>query len=82
MTPQPGIDCARVLQQVSDYLDQELDAATCRVIDAHCRECPRCAEVIEGLRKTVGLCREPRDRPLPSAVKGKAQAAIRRLLSE
>ncbi len=78
----PDNDCARLLQQVSEYLDQELDAATCSVIEAHCRECQDCAGVVEGLRRTVGLCREPRGRPLPAAVKAKAQEAIRRLLAE
>jgi anti-sigma factor RsiW len=80
MSEDPDIDCARLLQQVSDYLDQELDAATCRVIEAHCRECQDCAGVIEGLRRTVGVCREPRGRPLPAAVKARAQEAIQRLL--
>ena len=82
MTQDPGIDCTQLLEQVSDYLDQELDTATCRVIDAHCRECQACANVIDGLRRTVGLCREPRDRPFPAAITAKAQEAIRRLLDE
>ena len=82
MTAGVGADCARVLRQVSDYLDQELDATTCGAIEAHCRECQRCADLIEGLRRTVGLCREPRGRPLPPAVEAHAREAIHRLLGQ
>jgi predicted anti-sigma-YlaC factor YlaD len=82
MTQDVRVDCGRVLQQVSDYLDQELAAATCSAIEAHCAQCQSCRDVVEGLRRTVGLCRESRTRPLPPAVKAKAQAAIRTLLGQ
>lgn len=73
-------DCAAILDKVSAYLDQELDSATCAVIDQHCSGCPACAELIAGLRQTVGLCRETGARPLPPGVRARARASIRKLL--
>lgn len=72
--------CAALLERVSAYLDEELDEATCGAIDEHCRECPRCADIVAGLRATIGLCRESGRRPLPPAVAAKARAEIQRLL--
>lgn len=73
-------ECVRLLERVSEYLDHALDEGTCRAIEAHVRACPSCAAVIDGLRRTVGLCRDTGDRPVPAAVKTLAQASIRRLL--
>lgn len=78
MTLEPA--CTAILEKVSAYLDQELDAATCAVIEQHCAGCPSCAGVVAGLRDTVGLCRQTGERPLPSEVRARAQASIRKLL--
>ena len=80
MTNQP--DCAAILEKVSAYLDQELDAATCAEIDRHCAGCDDCTALIAGLRQTVGLCRETGSRPLPADVRARAQASIRKLLKK
>jgi hypothetical protein len=77
----PSADCVTLLERVSAYIDQELDEATCRAIDEHCRECADCAGIIEGLRSTIGLCRATGERPLPPAVRARARAQIERLLA-
>jgi anti-sigma factor RsiW len=73
-------ECRRVLASVSAYLDGELDATACESIEAHCRGCAGCAQVVAGLRETVGLCRQAGSTPVPEAVRQRARASIRRLL--
>jgi anti-sigma factor RsiW len=73
-------ECRRVLASVSAYLDGDLDATTCESIEAHCGTCAECADVIAGLRKTVGLCRQAGSTPVPEAVRQRARASVRRLL--
>jgi anti-sigma factor RsiW len=73
-------ECRRVLASVSAYLDGDLDAPACDSIEAHCGSCPGCADVIAGLRKTVGLCRQAGTTPIPEAVRQRARASVRRLL--
>ena len=73
-------ECRRVLASVSAYLDGELAAAACESIEAHCRGCAGCAQVVAGLRETVGLCRQAGSTPVPEAVRQRARASIRRLL--
>jgi anti-sigma factor RsiW len=72
--------CRGLLASVLAYLDGDLDPATCDAIETHCRGCPRCSEVIAGLRETVGLCRQASLAPLPEPVRERAREGVRRLL--
>lgn len=80
MTESSRPDCAAILANISAYLDGELGATECAAIDEHCSHCPRCAPVVEGLRRTVGLCRDAGTVPLPDAVRQRARESVRRLL--
>ena len=39
-------ECARVFALLSEYLDQELPAATCDELEQHLGGCPQCIEFI------------------------------------
>ena len=76
----PPNTCKEVLSHISGYLDGELDAMACDAIDRHCLECASCAALVNGLRETVGLCRQAATAPLPDAVRQRARESVRRLL--
>ena len=82
MTSGLGAECRRLLASVSAYLDGDLDATACESIEAHCRECGKCANVIAGLRETIGLCRQAGARPVPEPVRQRARDRVRRLLDD
>ena len=73
--------CPETLARISAYLDGELDAGACRDVERHCVRCPACAAFLEGLRQTVGLCREAGAAPLPERVRQRARDRVRTLLS-
>ena len=75
-------DCAAILSNISAFLDGELDSTSCAGIEAHCARCERCAPVVEGLRRTIGLCRSASALQLPDAVRQRAREGIRRLLDQ
>ena len=75
-------ECGTILANISAFLDGELDAASCAAIEAHCAECERCAPVVDGLRRAIGLCRSAGTVPLPEPVRQRARDSIRRLLEE
>jgi anti-sigma factor RsiW len=77
-----GADCRAMLERMSAYLDGDLGPAECRAIERHCRGCPPCAVFVTSLRRTIGLCHEAAKRPLPNAIRRRAKARIRRLMSE
>lgn len=80
MTPTPHPECAAILSEISAYLDGELAATRCSEIEAHCATCPECAELVQGLQKTIGLCQGVAAEPIPAHVRERAQQSIRQLL--
>lgn len=52
-----GSECRELLEQLSEYIDGELDPAGCAAIESHNEDCPRCVAFIESLRRTVDLIR-------------------------
>jgi anti-sigma factor RsiW len=73
-------ECREILFKISDYLDGELDATACDEIDRHCTQCASCTEIVEGLRQTIGLCRQVAAAPLPAELRQRALERVRQLL--
>lgn len=73
-------ECAAILGNISAFLDGELDATACAAIEAHCARCGFCAPVVAGLQRTIGLCREAAEAPVPESVRARARDAVKRLL--
>jgi anti-sigma factor RsiW len=73
-------DCERVLADVSAYLDGDLGPEACRALQQHCSGCEACRAMVRDLERTVGLCHEAAQRPLPPAVRRRARAQVARLL--
>jgi anti-sigma factor RsiW len=82
MTRKRSPECTTVLTRIARYLDGDLPAAKCRDVEDHCRDCADCATAIKGLRETIGLCRAAGRKPLPTAVRRKARAQVKRMLAK
>lgn len=54
----PGLTCQRVVELVSDYLEDELDAHVRASVEAHLAVCPGCLEYLSQMRTTVGSLRD------------------------
>jgi anti-sigma factor RsiW len=80
MTSPKGTDCASVLSQIEAYVDGELGVLQCSAIEQHCEQCERCAAIVQGLRRTIGLCQEIGRAQLPPSVSRLARDQVRRLL--
>lgn len=80
MTSTQTPECREILYNISAYLDGELDADVCDIVERHCQGCASCAALVDGLRETVGLCRQAAGVELPAAVRERARAAVRQLL--
>jgi anti-sigma factor RsiW len=80
MSLPPPNTCKEVLGNISSYLDGELDTTACDAIERHCLACQSCAAMVNGLRETVGLCRQAATVPLPDTVRQRARESVRRLL--
>ncbi len=50
--------CHQILGSLSDYIDGELQAELCSIIEQHLQECDNCRIVVDTLHKTVELYRQ------------------------
>lgn len=58
--------CEAVRAEMSDYLDNELDARAAAGVRRHARWCPNCRRMLENLRRTVQGLGALRELPTPA----------------
>ena len=78
-------NCANIVALLSEYVDSDLPAHTCRMIQNHLEICPHCRETAKSLRRIVELCRgyAPHDhpRPLPAERQRELREAFERVVA-
>jgi anti-sigma factor RsiW len=57
--------CIAMFEKLSEYIDGELDPVTCSEIEKHLEECLPCKICLLTLTKTVRLCKEVTQNPVP-----------------
>ena len=57
--------CLEMFEKLSEYIDGELDHATCTEIQKHADDCVACFACLETLKRTVALCNNVGDKPIP-----------------
>jgi RNA polymerase sigma-70 factor (ECF subfamily) len=60
--------CKDLLNQLSEYVDGELDETLCAEIENHMAGCPDCRAVVNTLEKTIELYRTAGHVDVPSDV--------------
>ncbi len=71
--------CLAMFKRLSAYVDNELDAATCRDIEKHTATCTACKSCLETLRQTIALCREMKSENPPTIFSARLKEVIQRL---
>jgi methylphosphotriester-DNA--protein-cysteine methyltransferase len=55
-----GVNCEQVWQEISNYLEGDVDSALRTAMDEHFRTCTRCKSVLEGTRNVIQLYSDER----------------------
>lgn len=71
--------CLEMFKKLSEYLDNELDEGTCKKIEQHVRQCVPCFVCLQTLKRTVHLCRQAGNKPVPEAFSKKLQEIIQHI---
>jgi anti-sigma factor RsiW len=71
-------ECLRMFEKLSEYLDEELDAASCRDMEKHMEGCVKCHACLETLRRTIEICKQMESKPVPSTFSKR----LRQLIAE
>ncbi len=61
-----AVNCEQVWQEISNYVDGEVDAGLRAAMDEHFRTCARCKSVLEGTRNIIQLFGDERMIDVPS----------------
>ncbi len=74
------MDCANLLHELSDYLDEELDPALRQEIKTHLQGCKHCRVVEDSLRKTLRIVACGHVIELPVGFSERLKARLKRVL--
>ena len=69
--------CRELADQISDYVDGELDAALCAELEAHLAECSNCRVMVDTIRKTITLYHAQAPVELPAEVEKRLYKALK-----
>jgi predicted anti-sigma-YlaC factor YlaD len=72
------VDCSKLLEELSDYLDREAREDLCKAIEEHLKSCRDCRIEVDKMRKTILLYQSDQAQPVPAAVSDALQAALSR----
>ena len=68
--------CKEFLKELTDYLDDSMDASTRAELEEHLQWCHNCFVVCDTTKKTVEIYRDSKMYELPEDLRGKLQSAI------
>ena len=69
-------NCLALFERLSEYIDLELDAPTCKDIEAHIQACKPCQVCLNTLKQTVEMCRNLDRHQVPETFSLKLKDAI------
>ena len=75
------ISCEHVWREVSNYLDQEIDAELRARMEAHFKVCAHCAAVLDGARNLVAIVGDGRAFDVPKGFSKRLRERIIKQLS-
>ncbi len=67
----------KVFDNVCNFIDDELDEATCRELKKHIAACPKCRIYVDSVRKTIVLYKvNDKAKKVPAATRKRLYATI------
>jgi anti-sigma factor RsiW len=75
------LTCKDFLRELSDYLDENLEAEIRSKIEAHIAECPNCWVIADTTRKTIKIYQGMEPHPLPADVESRLMDALERKMA-
>ncbi len=75
------LTCKQFLEELSDYLDETVDADLRARLEAHIMECPNCWVISDTTRKTIRIYRGMEPHPIPADVESRLISALEKKLA-
>ncbi len=75
------LTCKDFLAELSDYLDECIDAEVRAKLEKHITECPNCWVIADTTRKTIQIYKGMEPYPIPSDVESRLMRALERKMA-
>ncbi len=75
------LTCKEFLQELSDYLDESVDAAVKAKLEEHILECPNCWVICDTTKKTIRIYKGMDPYTMPEDVESRLMAALEKKLA-
>jgi anti-sigma factor RsiW len=76
------LTCKDFLGELSDYLDEAIDAELRSKLERHITECPNCWVIADTTKKTIQIYKGMEPYHIPTDVEGRLMAALDRKMAE
>ena len=75
------LTCKDFLHELSDYLDESLDAEIRAKLESHITECPNCWVIADTTRKTIQIYKGMEPQPIPSDIERRLMDALEKKMA-
>ncbi len=75
------LTCKDFLRELSDYLDECIDAEARARIEEHITECPNCWVIADTTKKTIRIYKGMEPYPIPSDVESRLMKALEKKMA-
>jgi anti-sigma factor RsiW len=75
------LTCKDFLSELSDYLDESVDAEVRARLERHITECPNCWVIADTTRKTIRIYKGMDPYPIPGDVEARLMQALERKMA-
>lgn len=75
------LTCKDFLKELSDYLDESIDAELRAKLEKHITECPNCWVIADTTRKTVRIYKGMEPYPIPADVENRLMKALEKKMA-
>jgi hypothetical protein len=69
------------MRELSDYLDESMDAEIRAKIEKHISECPNCWVIADTTRKTIRIYKGMDPQPLPPDIESRLMSALEKKMA-
>jgi anti-sigma factor RsiW len=76
------LNCQGIINELSTYIDGELDASMKHELEEHLEECKDCELIVNQTKKTIQIFCDSEPVELPGDVRNRLHEALRRKLGE
>lgn len=75
------LTCKEFLHELSDFLDESVDAEIRTKLEKHVTECPNCWVIVDTTKKTLQVYKGMEPQQIPDDIHGRLMAALQRKMA-